>query len=231
MHILLRFISPDSIDNKPKVVLLINRHNIEDGLIHALNTRAKWWPLSTPFGNIPATLYFNIGVGVNYVLLKRCLYTISINARRKSRKKLMTLWHANVSASLVLCKGIQQLIPHKGPKAFRFEVRLNELLTHWGRVTHICVSKLIIIGSDNGLSPGRRQAIIWTNDGILLIRTFRTHFSEIVSEIHTSSFKKLHFKMSSGKWRPYWLGLNVLTLEFSVWNLGAMALIWRHVIS
>ena len=41
-------------------------------------------------------------------------------------------------------------------------------LTHWGRVTHICVSKLTIIGSDNGLSPGRRQAIIWTNAGILL---------------------------------------------------------------
>ena len=33
-------------------------------------------------------------------------------------------------------------------------------LTHWGRVTHICVRKLATIGSDNGLSPGRRQAII-----------------------------------------------------------------------
>ena len=33
-------------------------------------------------------------------------------------------------------------------------------LTHWDRVTHICVSKLTIIASDNGLSPGRRQAII-----------------------------------------------------------------------
>ena len=42
-------------------------------------------------------------------------------------------------------------------------------LTHWGRVRHICVSKLTIIGSDNGLSPDRRQAIIWTNAGILLI--------------------------------------------------------------
>ena len=30
--------------------------------------------------------------------------------------------------------------------------------THWGRVTHICVSDLTSIGSDNGLSPGRRQA-------------------------------------------------------------------------
>ena len=84
------------------------------------------------------------------------------------------------------------------------------MLTHWGRVTHICVSKLNSIGSDNGLSPGRRQAIIWTNDGILLIRTFRTHFSEILSKMHTFSFKKMHFKMSSGKWRPSCLGLNEL---------------------
>ena len=86
--------------------------------------------------------------------------------------------------------------------------------THWGRVTHICISKLTIIGSDNGLSPGRRQAIIWTNDGILLIRTFWTNFSEIVSEIHTFSFKKIHFKMSSGKWQPSCLGLNVLKIGY-----------------
>ena len=82
-------------------------------------------------------------------------------------------------------------------------------LTHWGRATHICVGKLNIIGSDNGLSPGRRQAIIWTNIGILLIRTLRTNFSEILSEIHTFSSKKMHLKMSSVKWRPFCLGLNV----------------------
>ena len=38
-------------------------------------------------------------------------------------------------------------------------------LTHWCQVTHICLSELTIIGSDNGLVPNRRQAIIWTNDG------------------------------------------------------------------
>ena len=43
-------------------------------------------------------------------------------------------------------------------------------LTHWGRATHICIGNLTIIGSDNGLSPVRRQAIIWTKAGILLIR-------------------------------------------------------------
>ena len=37
---------------------------------------------------------------------------------------------------------------------------ISHTLTHWGRVTHICVSKLTITISDNGLSPGRRQAII-----------------------------------------------------------------------
>ena len=79
------------------------------------------------------------------------------------------------------------------------------MLTHWGRVTHICVSKMTIIGSDNGLSPGRRQAIIWTSVGILLIGPLGTNFSEILIKIYTFSFK-----MSSGKWRPFCLGLNVL---------------------
>ena len=84
-------------------------------------------------------------------------------------------------------------------------------LTHWGRVPHICVSEIIIIGSDNGLSPGRRQAIIWTNAGILLIWPLGTNFREILIEIDIFSCKKMHFKLSSGKWRPFCLGLNVLT--------------------
>ena len=82
-------------------------------------------------------------------------------------------------------------------------------LTHWGRVTHICVSKLNIIGSDNGLSPGLRQAIIWTNAGILSIGPLGTNFSEIIIKIHTFSFKKLHLKVSSGKWRPFCLSASM----------------------
>ena len=66
-------------------------------------------------------------------------------------------------------------------------------LTHWGRVTHICVGKLTIIGSDNGLSPGRRQAIIWTNAEIMLIRPLE-NFSEIWIGIQTFSFKKCTWK-------------------------------------
>ena len=84
------------------------------------------------------------------------------------------------------------------------------ILTHWGRVTHICVGNLTIIGPDNSLSPGRRQAIIWTNAGILLIGPWVTNFSEILIGIHTFSFNKLHLKTSSAKWRIFCLGLNVL---------------------
>ena len=75
---------------------------------------------------------------------------------------------------------------------------------------HICISKLTFIGSDNGLLPGQRQAIIWTNAGILLIQTLGTNFSEILSEICASSFKKMHLKMSAAKWHPFCLGLDVL---------------------
>ena len=87
---------------------------------------------------------------------------------------------------------------------------MRKCLTHWGRVTHICVSKLSSIASDNGLSPVRRQAIIWTNAGILLIGPWVTNFSELLIDIHTFSFKKIDLKMSSAKWRPFCLGLNVL---------------------
>ena len=70
-------------------------------------------------------------------------------------------------------------------------------------MTHICVSNIIRIGSDNGLSPVRRQAIIWTNAWILLIWPLGTTFSEILIEIYTFSFKKMHLQMSSGKRRPF----------------------------
>ena len=72
------------------------------------------------------------------------------------------------------------------------------------------LSKLIIIGSDNGLSPGRRQAIIWTNDGILLIGALGTNYSEILGKIHSFLFKKMQLKMSSAKECLFSLGLNVL---------------------
>ena len=96
--------------------------------------------------------------------------------------------------------------------AFSINLTLPRLpeLTHWGRVTHICVGEQTIIASDNGLSPGRRQAIISTNARILLIGPLGKNFSEISIKIITFSFTKMRLKVSSAKWRPFCLGLNVL---------------------
>ena len=106
-------------------------------------------------------------------------------------------------------------------------------LIHWGRVTHICVSKLTIIGSDNGLSPDRRQAIIWTNAGLLLIGPLGTNFSEILIEILKFSFKKMPLNVSSAKRRPFCPGLNVLIISANLncnWNfvIWVLVLEWER---
>ena len=86
-------------------------------------------------------------------------------------------------------------------------------------MTHICIGKLTIIGSDNGLVPGRRQAIIWTNAGILLIEPLGRNSSEILIAIQTFSFKKTYLKISSAKWHPFCLGLNVLIFFFNIFRI------------
>ena len=104
--------------------------------------------------------------------------------------------------------------------------RLLHALTHWGRVMHICVNKLTISGSVNGLAPGWHPAIIWTNTGILLIWTLGANFSENLREIHIFSFKKMHLKMSA-RWRQFCLGLNMLNIDRVVqkfcWILAAVS--------
>ena len=95
-------------------------------------------------------------------------------------------------------------------------IRGKHTLTHWGLVTHICVRKLTVIASDNGLSPERRQAIIWTNAGIMLIGPLGTNFSDFFVEIQTFSLKKIRLKMSSAKCCSFRVGLNVLTQQVSM---------------
>ena len=90
-------------------------------------------------------------------------------------------------------------------------------LTRWGRATHICVSKLTIIGSNNGLSPRGHQAVIWTNAAILSIKPYGTYFSEILFRIQMFPFKKIHWKMSSANWWPFCLGINMLR-KLDFWN-------------
>ena len=72
-----------------------------------------------------------------------------------------------------------------------------------------------INGSGNGLSPGRRQAIIWTNDGILLTGPLGTNLIEISTEVQKILFNKMHLQRSSRNWRPIYLGLSVI---FATWK-------------
>ena len=128
--------------------------------------------------------------------------------------------HTNIASDNGLAPKMHLKMP--SAKWWIFCLGLN-VLTQWGRVTHICVGKLNIIASDNGLSPGRCQAIIWTNAGILLIEPLGTKFNETLIEIHTFSFKKMHLKMSSAKRRPFCLGPNVLR-ERSVRDLQCLTI-------
>ena len=86
-------------------------------------------------------------------------------------------------------------------------------LTHWGRMTHICVSKLTILGSDNDLSPGRRQPIIWTYDEILLFGQLGTNFSEILIEIYIiqeNGFDNVVRKMAAILSRPQFINAKMM---------------------
>ena len=71
-------------------------------------------------------------------------------------------------------------------------------------------------------SPSRRQAIFWTNAGILLIGPLGTNLSEILIEFYTFSFKKMRLKLSSAKRRPFCLGFNVL-IDVS----GELVFFWK----
>ena len=61
----------------------------------------------------------------------------------------------------------------------------------------------VSVGSDNDLSLGRRQAIIWPNAGILLIGPLGINFSEISFRIQNFSLRKMQLKLSSAKWQPF----------------------------
>ena len=123
-----------------------------------------------------------------------CKQYTQINANINTCQSIYTLW---MPCSVSVWLGIIKYLTYN---SFTRDIWY---LTHCGRLAHICVSKLSTIGSDNGLSPDRRQAIIWTNTGILLIRPLGTNFNDILIEINIISFMKIHLKMSSGKWRPF----------------------------
>ena len=100
--------------------------------------------------------------------------------------------------------------------------------THWGRVMHICVNKITITGSDNGLLAGQSQAIIWNNAWILLIGHLGTNFRDILIWIQTFSLRKTRLKTSAAKCCPVRLSLNVLN-KFLPFNGLSQNTEWLYV--
>ena len=99
-------------------------------------------------------------------------------------------------------------------------------LTHWGRATHICVSNITIIDSDNGLLLDRRQAIIWTTAELLIIGTLGTNLSENSIQIifiQEKAFKSVVCKMAS---RP-----ECAYIADSVQSAGLDSIRWSFKIS
>ena len=106
------------------------------------------------------------------------------------------------------------------------------MLTHWDRVTHI-IYKLSTIASDNGLSPDQHQAIILTNNGMLLILALGTNFSEIVSEIHMHSHdKKTYYPwISAGMAGKHTQGATRVTVcEMAVIWSRPQSVNWENVV-
>ena len=111
----------------------------------------------------------------------------SKHANLKSRKLIWSnvLFETTVAECRCMCQFIQFmwiLIQRVLIDWYLVSHQSTCVSTYWGRVTHICVSKLTTIVSDNGLSPDRRKAIIWTNAGILLIRPLGTKFIQKLIE-------------------------------------------------
>ena len=108
----------------------------------------------------------------------------------------------------------------------------SHLLTHWGRVMHICISKLTIIGSNNGLSPGRRQAIIWTNVGISSIGPLGTNFSEILIGnifIEGNAFEIVVWKMAAILSRPQCVK-PLSAISMCIWDPKLVIIVFADVL-
>ena len=159
-----------------------------------------------------------------YIIIISCVIPIAwLEGPNSHSYKINIIWSINLSVRLAI---IPTAVGHIGRIAMS-EIPIYLKLTHWGRAMQMCVSKVTIIGSDNGMWPGRRGAIIWTNAGILLIGPLGTNFNTILIDIKTFALKKTRLKMSSRKC-SFRLGLNVSNKHGRFHRGNTCAGLWPH---
>ena len=96
--------------------------------------------------------------------------------------------------------------------------KIPSIKTHLPLVPHICQWSRSVLVSDNGLSPIRRPAIIWTSPGLLSIGPLGTNYSEILIKIQNFSFTKNAFENIVCE--------TVAILFRGVWVKGGLRISW-----
>ena len=76
-----------------------------------------------------------------------------------------------------------------------------DALTHWGQVTHICVSEPGHYCFVKWFEPVRRRAITRKNDNLFSVGPLETRFCEIIIKIQKPLSKKAHSKTRKRNWK------------------------------
>ena len=161
--------------------------------------------LNATYRTVPYTLpFYQLVVRTNAEYMTVATFYVQRETMPTLKAALAVIKRWNPQTFLVDCDdreeaAVKELFPGKTIVLTWVDTRWLSTgfrLTHWGWMTHICVGNLSITSSDNGLSLDRCQAITWTIAGILLIEQTSVKF---YLKFETSSLKKMHLKMSSGK--------------------------------
>ena len=99
----------------------------------------------------------------------------------------LTCYHGDVTMAVLLYLNFSNTRRLNRDTIVSSQLNVQLRILNTLRLSDACVANLAIIGSNNGLSPGRCQVIIWTNDEMLLIVPWG---KQILIEIYTFSFKK-----------------------------------------
>ena len=151
----------------------------------------------------------NIGMNI-IVYCDAFAITISLGTIISATSKIFSIHHccSVYYCYLVWCMLHRTLFQGRPHILYNcFEHEKYEVLTHWRRVTHTCVSTLTITGLDYCLTPGRRQVIVWTNAGTVLILPLG-NINGMLIEMQPFCWRKCTWKYRirngvSFSWRQY----------------------------
>ena len=151
-------------------------------------------------------------------ILSKWWWCLSTDRGVEVLRTVIHLSHVVINIAVSSLPWIHQLIVGAEPPTHTWISYLTRLLTHWGWVMHISISKLTFIGSDNGLVPVWHQAIIWTIEGLLSITPLGTNLSEKLIGIKIFLLNEVHLKILSAKCQQFCLGVLALEVPWDIFS-------------